>query len=182
MKVAEEMFAQRQFHEVKLEDIARKARIGKGTIYIYFQSKEDLLRGLLREGMGQLLDRVRQRASVSSGSSMNQLREVVSELAQFANERPHMYRLLRVVLPEGGEPKCPGVRKELVSIVEDVIRRGITRREMRDTQPHLTAQYILSVPRGVALFAPGRLSSKDLTDHMMGLFEHGLGYPERGGR
>jgi TetR/AcrR family fatty acid metabolism transcriptional regulator len=39
---ASELFSQNSFHDVKLEDIAEKAGVGKGTIYTYFSSKDDL--------------------------------------------------------------------------------------------------------------------------------------------
>src|SRR4051812_13319197 len=39
---AARLFATRPYHKVRLEDIATDARIGKGTLYIYFDNKEDL--------------------------------------------------------------------------------------------------------------------------------------------
>jgi len=49
LSVAEKMFATRRFHEVTLDEIAGAARIGKGTIYLYFKSKDDLLFQLIVE-------------------------------------------------------------------------------------------------------------------------------------
>ena len=40
---AENLFSKKDFHEVKMEEIAKNANVGKGTIYTYFKSKEDLL-------------------------------------------------------------------------------------------------------------------------------------------
>ena len=40
---AENLFSKKDFHEVKMEEIAKCANVGKGTIYTYFKSKEDLL-------------------------------------------------------------------------------------------------------------------------------------------
>ena len=40
---AENLFSEKDFHDVKMEEIAKKAGVGKGTIYTYFKSKEDLL-------------------------------------------------------------------------------------------------------------------------------------------
>ena len=40
---AESLFSEKDFHDVKMEEIAKKAGVGKGTIYTYFKSKEDLL-------------------------------------------------------------------------------------------------------------------------------------------
>ena len=40
---AEKLFSEKDFHDVKMEEIAKNAGVGKGTIYTYFKSKEDLL-------------------------------------------------------------------------------------------------------------------------------------------
>lgn len=40
LDVAADLFANKPFHEVKLEDIAARARVGKGTLYLYWSSKE----------------------------------------------------------------------------------------------------------------------------------------------
>ena len=51
VKVATKLFASRPFHQVRLEDVASLAGIGKGTIYIYFATKEDLYCSLLHDGL-----------------------------------------------------------------------------------------------------------------------------------
>ena len=40
---AEILFSSKDFYEVKIEDIAKQANIGKGTVYTYFKSKEELM-------------------------------------------------------------------------------------------------------------------------------------------
>ena len=42
LEAASRVFAQRPFHEVLIDDIAADAGIGKGTIYRYFETKDDL--------------------------------------------------------------------------------------------------------------------------------------------
>ena len=39
---AARFFATQPFHKVRLDDVAAAAQVGKGTLYIYFKSKEDL--------------------------------------------------------------------------------------------------------------------------------------------
>lgn len=42
VSAAVEVFAQKGFHEAKMQEIADKAGVGKGTIYEYFSTKDDL--------------------------------------------------------------------------------------------------------------------------------------------
>ncbi len=42
LRIAAELFAEKGFHEVKLDDVAKSADVAKGTIYTYFASKDEL--------------------------------------------------------------------------------------------------------------------------------------------
>ena len=42
LDAASQLFAQRDFHEITMERIARKAKLAKGTLYLYFKNKVDL--------------------------------------------------------------------------------------------------------------------------------------------
>ena len=52
---AVEVFAEKGFHQARVSDIARRAGVADGTIYLYFQNKEDLLLSIFEEKMDQLL-------------------------------------------------------------------------------------------------------------------------------
>src|SRR5271165_4176056 len=43
MQAAERLFRMRRVHEITLDEIAREADVGKGTLYLYFTDKEDLI-------------------------------------------------------------------------------------------------------------------------------------------
>ncbi len=45
-------FAEKGFAATRLEDVARRAGVSKGTIYRYFESKEALFQAALRRGSG----------------------------------------------------------------------------------------------------------------------------------
>ncbi len=51
LQAARQIFLQKGYHEATLEEIARQAEFGKGTIYNYFSSKEDLLFALVDQMM-----------------------------------------------------------------------------------------------------------------------------------
>ena len=43
------------FAATRLEDVAKRAGVSKGTLYLYFDSKEDLLKAAIREGYAEPL-------------------------------------------------------------------------------------------------------------------------------
>ncbi|MGH8562046.1 MAG: TetR/AcrR family transcriptional regulator, partial [Nevskiales bacterium] len=54
LDAAEQEFGRRGFHNASITDITRAADVGQGTFYLYFQSKEDIFRELVRH-MGRKL-------------------------------------------------------------------------------------------------------------------------------
>lgn len=53
LEAALDVFSEKGFHKAKIEDIAQRAGIGKGTVYEYFSSKDQLFQEMLKEGMSQ---------------------------------------------------------------------------------------------------------------------------------
>ena len=51
------VFAERGLAAARLEDIAKRAGVSKGTIYLYFANKEDLFRGVVRDTVISFIER-----------------------------------------------------------------------------------------------------------------------------
>ncbi len=54
-EAAVEVFAEKGFHQARVSDVARRAGVADGTIYLYFKNKEDLLLSIFEEKMDELL-------------------------------------------------------------------------------------------------------------------------------
>ena len=61
---AARLFATQPFHKVRLDAVASAARVGKGTLYVYFRSKEDLYYSIIFEGFAALVDRLVRQAKI----------------------------------------------------------------------------------------------------------------------
>lgn len=48
LKAGSKIFSEKNFHEVKMQEVANEAGVGKGTIYEYFSSKEELLSEIIK--------------------------------------------------------------------------------------------------------------------------------------
>ncbi len=57
---AAQLFSERPYHEVRMEDVAAKAKVAKGTLYLHFKDKEDLYQALILEGLTCLTDQFEQ--------------------------------------------------------------------------------------------------------------------------
>jgi AcrR family transcriptional regulator len=60
-----ELFAERPYHEVRMEDIAARAQVAKGTLYLHYKDKEDLFVGILNDRVNSLVELIE--ASLKEG-------------------------------------------------------------------------------------------------------------------
>lgn len=60
VQAALEVFAEKGFAAAKLDEIAARAGISKGALYLYFETKEDIFRAVVREAVAPNLDMVEQ--------------------------------------------------------------------------------------------------------------------------
>jgi TetR/AcrR family fatty acid metabolism transcriptional regulator len=76
LKVATEVFAEKGFHETTVSQIAQKANIAEGSIYHYFESKEDLLFSIPEERMENFLSGLRESLEGVKGA-LNKIRKLI---------------------------------------------------------------------------------------------------------
>src|SRR5882762_4097081 len=94
LTTAANLFATQPFHKVRLDDVAAAAQVGKGTLYIYFKSKEDLYVSLVGDGFSQLVEKLRGSADAPPKDA---LAEIIRQLVSFSFAHPHFFDLMRTV-------------------------------------------------------------------------------------
>jgi len=76
LDAALELFVEKGFAATRLEDVAQRAGVSKGTVYLYFDSKEDLFKSVIRSGMVRAIEEAEQLVAAYPGSSADLLREL----------------------------------------------------------------------------------------------------------
>jgi TetR/AcrR family fatty acid metabolism transcriptional regulator len=66
LEAAVQVFARKGFYNARVSDIAREAGVADGTIYLYFQNKDDILISLFEEGMNQVIENVKTEVNKAS--------------------------------------------------------------------------------------------------------------------
>src|SRR3954447_20879973 len=94
---AASMFASQPFHKVRLDDVAAAAGVGKGTLYVYFQSKEELYFTIAFEGIALLLGRLKKQLAADHSGAMHRLRTIIDELVDFAFQHPQFFELMKTI-------------------------------------------------------------------------------------
>jgi AcrR family transcriptional regulator len=138
-------FAENGFAATRMEDIAERARITKGTIYLYFESKEDLFKNLARQSIGAQIETVTAHVKAFDGNSADLLRFVLGTVGHFVTTSDRVV-LPKVLLAEAG--KFPELaefwRREVIDrglgLFTTIIKRGQARGEFRKLPPEHAAR------------------------------------------
>ena len=150
------VFAEKGFSAARMDDIAQRAGVTKGTIYLYFESKDAVFRGLVQESIGATIQAATAAAESFDGSAADLLRMVLRGIGTFICESD------RIVLPKlfiaeaGNFPALAEFyRREVVDrglgLLTSVIARGIARGEFRAVEPEHVARICIG-PLLVAVF------------------------------
>jgi len=76
INAATKVFAKKGFFQAKVSDIAREAQVADGTIYLYFDNKDDILISLFEEQMTAVLENMIEQISVE--------KDAVKKIEKFA--------------------------------------------------------------------------------------------------
>jgi AcrR family transcriptional regulator len=134
------VFAEKGFAAARMDDIASRAGVTKGTIYLYFDSKEAVFKTLVRESIGDTLERVVEAASRFEGSAADLLRLMLRTIGQFMRVSDRIV-LPKIVIAEFGNfPELARFyRDEVVekglAALGAVISRGTAQGEFRNIAP-----------------------------------------------
>lgn len=98
LRAAREVFLEEGFHRATVDSIAERAEVSKGTVYLYFESKETLLAHLLLEGLDSLLGYLKEAyAPQRELDAEERLRRLGWAYLQFFQREPLYFRFLMAV-------------------------------------------------------------------------------------
>ena len=64
-----DLFVERGYAATRLDDVAAQAGVSKGTLYLYFSSKEELFKSVINESLVPFLDQSRAMSEAYEGTS-----------------------------------------------------------------------------------------------------------------
>lgn len=95
LDVVEKMVYSKRFHEITMEEVAKAAKIGKGTIYRFFKNKDDLFFQLATHGLVELSATVEKIAEKEKGKSFfDVFRKAAEEIDTFIEKHKALLRVL----------------------------------------------------------------------------------------
>ena len=131
----------------RLDDIAAKAGVAKGTLYLYFDSKEELFKAAVRSLIHPLLEAVEQQVAVFEGPTEDLLRHAIRTMYANSAAQAGGCELMRLMIAEGhrmadlAEFYRSEVAARGLATLRMIVWRGIAKGEFRQSPaaefPHL---------------------------------------------
>jgi TetR/AcrR family fatty acid metabolism transcriptional regulator len=130
------IFARKGYWNARVSDIAREAGIAAGTIYLYFDTKEDILVTLFRQKMDGFVSAAR-KAVGSEPDAESKLRRLVAMHFSILEEDPELAEVVQVELRQGQKlfrgpatQEIAGYFALIAGVLEEGVAEGRFRRDL----------------------------------------------------
>jgi AcrR family transcriptional regulator len=148
LDAALELFTQKGFAATRVDDIAAKAGISKGAVYLYFPSKEAILEGLVRRAVTPIADHALGMINQFEGDPRFAVSMVMKMIGGKLAD-PKLIAVPRLIMrevvnfPELAQMYRREVLDRVIPVVETLIRRGIDQGYLRQVDANLTIRSIV---------------------------------------
>ena len=139
-----DVFAQKGFAAARLDEIARRAGVSKGTLYLYFKDKEDLFRAVVRDTVAPNIEVIRASLAGAEMTFTDVIRQFLPRFAEITGRVP-VGAVAKMVIgesrnfPELAKVWHDHVASRAIGMIAELIERAQARGEVRPGDPRLHA-------------------------------------------
>jgi len=181
-----EVFVERGYEGTTLADVARRAGVTKGTIYLYFENKEALFKAVVRETIVPVIAQGEALARSFTGCARDLLEQLVREYWRLVGETalagiPKLMMAEAATFPELTRFYYDEVVVRGQRLMAGVIERGVKNGEFRPVNVMLAAKLAMSplmhatvVRRAFASCMPEGFNVQAYLDTHIDLYLHGI--------
>lgn len=143
------LFAEKGFSATRLDDVAKRAGISKGTLYLYFDSKEAIFRSVVETLIGPKLQEVENLVDDFQGNNESLLRQLIHGWwhnvgASSLSAIPKLIVSESGNFPELAEYFVKHVIKRWRKVFVRILERGMAAGEFRECNAQMTARLLLA--------------------------------------
>ncbi len=191
MLAALAVFGEHGLAAARLEDIAKRAGLSKGTIYLYFPNKEELFREMVRQTVVTQLEAGERQFGESNRSSTDALKDFMRSYWKFIRS-PDFAPLFRLIHAEihNFPDLARFYAQEVVArghrLIATIITRGVESGEFREIDPYVAARMLTAPFVMHALWCTHRecfssvakKTDDQVLDELMQFYLHAIQSPE----
>ena len=153
LNAAKELFSHFGFKKTAVDDIAKKARVAKGTIYNYFRNKEDLFQEVLREDGANVISLMREAVKHQETPEKKFQQMIIAKVKSYKE-----FCLLYEINRQRVEELLPFVKKERdeidikeIDIIEEILEEGVKNLVLQVKNIPTTAKALMIVIHGLEI-------------------------------
>ena len=176
LRAATELFAERDFHRVLMDEVARRAEVGKGTLYRYFKTKDDLFVAALSFAVDVTTERLRARLE-RIDDPVEQLRFACKQALRFFRENDHLFHVLyhrKALGSEEARAELGEKRRGLRHFAEYIIAEGKASGVFEVDDPGFASTMLWGMIRTALRNASPEDTLDELAGSIVGLFTNGI--------
>src|SRR5262249_8473761 len=149
---ARRIFAARGYEGASVEEIARAAGLAKGTVYLYYRSKDEVYKAALREGLVALCSELRRKVQAAQGVQETIRAFVGTKLAHFEEHRDFLRIYMAAfgsLTPLAAQRDFRALYLEQLALLAAGLRAAFRREAIRNVPPEAAAQAVLDLTKGI---------------------------------
>jgi len=179
LKSARTAFAEKSFHDVRMDDVARAAGVGKGTIYRYFPDKEALYFAVIFSGVEDLKCRI-ESTVLAQCKPEEAICELVSTLVSFLTQNRFFFRLMNIEDSKVGGENTPNRRKwqqergKLIGAIARLLQRARDAGALHVAHSRTDAHILMGMVRAVLRYNQDNLMPQQVSDEISRIYLHGI--------
>ena len=142
------VFSEKGFAGTKVDEVARRAGVSKGTVYLYFPSKEALMEGIVRRAVAPIAERAVPDMAAFEGDVRLPIAMLVRTLQKLLADPRNMAvprLILREIMnfPDIAELYRREVLGKVIPALMGLVARGVASGQLRQVDPEMTVRSII---------------------------------------
>ena len=147
LEAALQVFAEKGYHNARVSDVAARVGVSQGTIYWYFQSKEELFEAAFMGRINAMFEPIVQLLQQEAPPQTRLLASIEASLDLMVRDIELFYLLMQAIsIPEMARLLTYDFQKFYQEMIETV---ASLLRELDDPDPHATASLLIAVLDGL---------------------------------
>lgn len=149
LAAALDLFVERGFAATRLEDVARRAGVSKGTLYLYYTNKEELFKAVVRDNIVSAIGDAEDTVATYEGSSSDLLHAILFGWWERVGGTKAS-GIVKLVMAEANNfPDLAAFYREEVivrgtRVFSSVLERGVARKEFRPIDIETSTQVLIA--------------------------------------
>jgi AcrR family transcriptional regulator len=152
LKAAVTIFSRKGFHQAQVDEIARRAGVGKGTVYLYFPSKSALFAAAVTDGLETIIAKIQKEIESELPFAEHFRKLIESNITQYL-KYSDLARILSSELSSGIDVgtmrEIDVVRERYINFIAEILEDGCRRGYIREVNFRLAAVGLVGLLDGL---------------------------------